>query len=180
MAIGFQNFAKSQQRSTPDLIQAEIARAKMANQAQQAKQARFSQNLIGGGMLYNQAMGDKSPIADYMSDALRGDPVEAAVPQMLDPASAAAEPTADVSELFGPGFEAGGELGEAALPSAVEGLAPAADVGGSVPLISALRGGQQLAEGDLLGAAGTGGKAWMSALGPWGMGGAALLSLLGI
>ena len=198
MGIGFQQFAKSQQRSTPQLIQAEIARAKMANEAEQAKNAQRSQNLIGAGMLYNQGMGDKSPIADYLSNALRSGGEEQAgnLGMALEQPAAelAAEQTPTLLEASGSGPFGMGGIDAAS--TATEGIPALTDTAGTgafgmgdaagaagdtgIPIVSALRGGQQLAEGDVGGAAGTGAKAWMSTLGPWGMGLAGLLGLTGI
>jgi hypothetical protein len=60
----FQNFKKSTQAPTPQFMNAEIADAKFSSEAKARANALRSQNMLGAGLLYNQGMGDKSPIAD--------------------------------------------------------------------------------------------------------------------
>ena len=84
MAINFQRVAKSHKADTPALVQAEVARAVEANKAKQMANARRSQNVAGSVALYNEGMGDKTPINDYLSQALRsGNTPATATPEQV-------------------------------------------------------------------------------------------------
>jgi hypothetical protein len=101
-----------------------------------------------------------APTADATAEALRG----------MDFASAGNVPL---------GFDAAtGAVDPALMQGAVPGVEDAATPGG-VPILSALKGADQLAQGDVLGAAGTGGKAWLASLGPYGIAAAMALGLFG-
>ena len=70
----FQPFKQSRREEVPGLLQAEIEDAKGRAAAKQSENAIRSQNLIGGGMLYNAGMkaAGKSPISDYISGLFDG------------------------------------------------------------------------------------------------------------
>lgn len=204
MALSFAPVARSTAAEVPDYLQAEIQRqaaeqaAVNAEEAQrQQERAMLSQNLMGGAMLYNQAMGDRTPIADALRDWTGGGSAETAIPAALNPASATPQAT---PQLFGGGFEQGSPIGEAMpvqapvadIPAGQGALLPTGEgvpteAGGAMdamskaaPYLAALRGGQQALEGDIGGLLGTGAKYYLSTLGPWGMGAALGASLLGL
>ena len=70
--MAFANFKAATQAESPNYLAAHVADEKRKAEQEMQAAALRSQNMIGGGMLYNQAMGDKSPIADWMSSKLGG------------------------------------------------------------------------------------------------------------
>ncbi len=90
----FQPFNKATRRETPGFLDAEISQAKFEDSARQQRNALRSGNILGGATLYNEAMGESTPIADYLfgaeaTPAATG--VEAAMPsgtELFAPAAA--------------------------------------------------------------------------------------------
>jgi len=68
MAGLFQPYSKARREDVPDYVKAEIEDARNRAQAKMSENAIRSQNLIGGGMLYNAGMkaAGKSPISDFI------------------------------------------------------------------------------------------------------------------
>lgn len=64
----FQPYSKARREDVPDYVQAEIADARNRAAAKMSENAIRSQNLLGGGMLYNAGMkaAGKSPISDFI------------------------------------------------------------------------------------------------------------------
>jgi len=209
MAINFQRVAKSHKSVTPALVQAEVARAVEANKAKQMANARRSQNVAGSVALYNEGMGDKTPINDYLSQALRsGDAPATATPEQVQSMDFAtggeiADPTMDFTMpdtgaagaegmnfampdsfagLDPSGAEAGMNLTDGvsgAMPDAIAAGTEGADsLMGDVPVLSAVKGATELANGDVAGAGTTGLQAYLSTLGPYGMAAGVPLGLL--
>lgn len=207
MAMQFAPVARSTVAEVPDYLQAEIQRqaaeqAALNAEAQQEQQERamLSQNLMGGAMLYNMGMGDKTPIADALRDWTGGGGAETATaaiptaaPQMPTAGVNAGMPSTAAPQMPMAAETAGLSVPTAApeLPPAAEGMLPSteslpAESGAmdmmqkAAPYLAALRGGQQALEGDIGGLASTGAKYYLSTLGPWGMGAALGASLLGL
>lgn len=219
MALSFSPVNQVNPRQAPQLTQAAIAEAKLAQEEAQRQAAMRSQNTAMGLGIGMEALKSDSPLNKFLPDALRnigsdspatgsmttdafqagasGSPFTQpdAVPSFTMPEPAAA-PTAGMDfslDAAGAAPAAGLDTATAGLnfdPSQFEAAAAGADAAGTaagaaesgmnIPVVSALRGASQLAEGDIGGAASTGGKAWLSTLGPWGIGAAIGLGLLGL
>lgn len=62
----FQPFKRSTQARAPQLTQAAISQGQMEQAADQYNRAQRFNEIVGGAKLYNTAMGDRTPIADFM------------------------------------------------------------------------------------------------------------------
>jgi len=62
----FQSFNKATRPETPAFLNAEIEAGKFRQQAKEQANSLRSGNVLGGAELYNEAMGDRSPIADKL------------------------------------------------------------------------------------------------------------------
>jgi len=184
----FADFKTAAQAGTPDFLQAELERARIDSANKQQEYAQNKELMADAATMYDKWTGDSTPIADAVSgaknsmvEALRGsNPAyfDAGMDMPTDIATTA--PTDAIAGM-------GDMPMDAATTTMVDSGADALDAAGmdfpvdtGVPIVSALRGVDQLAQGDIAGAAGTGAKAYLSTLGPWGMGAGALLSLLGL
>jgi hypothetical protein len=67
-----QSFKAATKPDTPGYAAAAAKEAQLNNQRAQAKDAQLAQNLMGGAYLYNQGMGDNSPITDALRDGFGG------------------------------------------------------------------------------------------------------------
>ena len=61
---GDRHFRGASQASTPGFAQAASRQSQLENDAQQQENAQLSNNVMGAGALYNEAMGDNTPLAD--------------------------------------------------------------------------------------------------------------------
>jgi len=195
MAIGFQSFKGAQQAATPSLADATARQGEMENAAALIGHQRRNANRAGAINAYDKFTGKDTPIRDYLSEALRGtdNPMEANavpvedksiysdgagnitgeagldqydsmdnlnvpeatdLPLGFDTATGAVDPALQAGDLSAALREGGDAAG-------------GFDASG-VPIISALSGVNQLANGDIAGASGTALKAGLSTLGPWG------------
>jgi len=66
MGIGFGSFQNAKRPETPNYAAAEAMDVKLMNEAQARADSLRSSNMMGGATLYNEGMGDRSPIADYI------------------------------------------------------------------------------------------------------------------
>lgn len=183
MAITFQPFRGASQRATPDLASALAMQSGMEQDRELRERAMRSQNMLGAAALYNQAMGDKTPIADFLSGALRKaapalPAAEAATPLADAPMSAIATPTSAIPSLVDAPMSAV-ETPVSAVDAATIPTEAATDAGGGIPVLSTLKGAAQLTQGDVAGAAKTGAQAYLATLGPYGIAASVLLGLLG-
>ena len=247
----YASFKQAAVPGTPDYVNAEIQRARIANQVTQSENQQQRQLLADGATAYDKFTGESTPIRDYTTslvDSLRGDgggpqvsgPVlgasgglkgadagavqgaeqagmgaMAATPAMAAPAI---EPTGgmlDGLRASGQGMDAASAADAAMMPDtmgAVDGvMAGAEGAGGAVDgavagaegimagadggleaaeaagaldgvsaggLLSALRGADQIAKGDVAGAASTGVQAYLATLGPAGIAAGLLMGLV--
>lgn len=141
MAMRFPTFQPAAQAAVPSYVNAELARARI-DSANKARKYRQQQQLLGGGTaLYNEMMGDETPIRDSVMglvDELRGGgggvPEDAAWKNMaggnmgMGGQTGAAVSAADAA---GAGADysgmAGGNMGASAVDAAMSG----ADAGGA-------------------------------------------------
>lgn len=65
-------FTPNQAGETPDFMQAQIAQGNFENEAKARANSLRSQNIMGGAALYNQAMGENTPIADTVDGWMGG------------------------------------------------------------------------------------------------------------
>ena len=68
----FRGFAQAGKPDTPQFLAAEIQRSQAENQAKMQANALRSQNMLGTAGVYNEAMGDRTPIADFIENTLGG------------------------------------------------------------------------------------------------------------
>jgi hypothetical protein len=231
----YASFKQAAVPGTPDYVNAEISRSRIANQASQEKERLQRQMLADGATAYDKFTGENTPIADYTSslvNSLRGSPsqsgteqvamdtpgadptggrgleMKAADPMMgdmdammsapdieptggmldglrasgegMDAASvadAAMMPGAEQVAMNTPGAMAGADAAMAGADSAVD-AASAIEGVSAGGLMSALRGADQIAKGDVAGAASTGVQAYLATLGPAGIAAGILMGLV--
>jgi len=164
----FQNYSRATGPKT-SAVQAELDRAKYANLAKQRKNALQSQNMLGASMIYNEAMGDKSPIADsiFGTDAATADAATA------DAATADAA-TADAGMTALPEATTA-TMGETSMAPAI--AQTAAGTGAqAIPLLDAGAAGAAGAEAAGAGAA-TGSSGILASMGPVGWAALAAMAL---
>jgi len=121
----FQPFNKATKRETPKYVEAETQEGIFKQKAKQQENALRSQNMLGAAELYNQGMGDKSPIADYMfgtegstTAPAGGAPVEPVSAPVTGEASATA--VQGGTELAPLTFQSAAGTGANAIPLAAE------------------------------------------------------------
>lgn len=132
MAIRFSSFTPATRRETPEFMEAVIAQAAADNAEKARVQSLKAQNTLGGLYLYNQAMGDRTPIADALSkwggsSALPAAEAAPVAESMVTNAAGAGGASAGTAAI--PGLEALG--GAAATGTATTGAGAAGGAGAS-------------------------------------------------
>ena len=123
MAINFGRNPTIGRAATPRFTEAAVAEGREAHAAKAQANALRSQNIMGGAMLYNAGMGDKTPIADGIFG-------ETAVPEagnVYDGMTGAPETV----DIYGGGGEVAAPAGE------TSGVITAAPPTGAVPITEA-------------------------------------------
>lgn len=129
--MNFQQFKQAGQADTPNLIAAQIADDRMDEMQQQRKIAMMGKLAQGGAGLYNEAMGDNTPIADYLglsepTGQFAGGAMDYALPEAG--ASSGVNTAALTEALRAP--EMASAVGDFAMtPDLLAGLAPEATAG---------------------------------------------------
>lgn len=94
----FQPFRKATQRQTPDFSQAAAQQGQLENDAKARRDALVGSNMIGGATVYNEAMGDNTPITDWLDEAFGGAEAATAVGDL----SATTMTGADIAAMGAP------------------------------------------------------------------------------
>ena len=66
---GNSRFRQASKAETPQFASAAAVQGQAAANAKAQENSQLSNNLMGAGALYNQGMGDKTPIADLITEA---------------------------------------------------------------------------------------------------------------
>ena len=182
-----------------------IAQAQLAEQRRQFNKGRQDEHVGYAADAYGKWAGDRTPIrdglkwgGDKIADALRKGNIEAPMDYsdagpssgmieppmpsgpsgMIEPPMPAVAPPAIPDQLNN---YADVGIRDAILGAeATDVVADEAGAASGIPLVSALRGGKQLIDGDVEGALGTGTKAALATLGPAGIAAGFGLGLLGV
>lgn len=185
--MAFADFKPAVQAGVPDILQAEIERARIDSANKKLKHQQNMDLAADAATIYDKWAGDETPIADavarskdYMIEALRGTPsipeghynldagggIDMSTQDFLSPGDVNIDPTFTAESLEGP------------LPGLTPEVPGVDGATGSVPIVSALRGIDALAQGDVGGAAKSAASGYLTTLGPMGMLAGGLLSLL--
>lgn len=132
--MNFQQFKQAGKRDVPNLIAAQNADDKIQQQIDAIKMQNIGSTVKGGGELYNTAMGDKSPIADYLfgtepSGQFAMEDIGYALPEAAG-VSSGMNSAALTEALRAPALEAtanGMNLGAALAPEAAAAALPAGE-----------------------------------------------------
>ena len=164
----FQSYNKATKRDPLKLQQAVMQEAEWERNEKAKANAQRNSNLGTGASIYNKAMGDSSPIADYLRNMgntpesaqnmdlglMEGEGGQGAL-ESIDAASALPEPAMDLGLGQGAGEGALSSIDAAgALPDATAAVGQnvAADVGGTAAIDAAAGAGAEAIGADMLGA----------------------------
>ena len=92
---GNNRFRAASKAETPQFASAAARQGQAENQAKMQENSQLSNNLMGAGKLYNDGMGDKTPLYDLLEDAFGGGEQASLSPELVSVLRSGADVAAD-------------------------------------------------------------------------------------